>query len=250
MAKSNWTEMDHTTMEVSDHVKGPKWALGLVMMILGLLLTTQFRIQKQVIPNDPGRIRAEEMVAALNDKEVQLQAVTQERDQLKAEVERLRASLTATAPPPREDSSALETLAGTVEVSGPGVVVILVETPESIAAKNRVADEDIWRVLNELFTAGAEAVSVNGVRVTPVTGVRNVGNRILVGQTMIASPVEIHAVGDPTVLDQAMKLRGGVIEMLSRWGIKATSTKSDDLKIPATGATPTFRYAKPVETNP
>lgn len=239
-----------TTMEVNRYVKGTKWALGFVMMILGLLLTTQFRIQKQVIPNDPGRLRSDELVAALNDKEAQLEAANQERDQLLAEVEQLRAALSVAAPPPKENTIPLEIAAGSTPVTGPGVIVTLVETPEAITAKNRVADEDLWRVVNELFTAGAEAMAVNGVRVSPVSGIRNVGNRILVNQTMIASPVEIHAVGDPTVLDQALKLRGGVIELLDRWGIKVSVTRSDSLKLPAQTTAPIFRFAKPVESKP
>lgn len=242
--------MDHTTMEVRDHVKGPKWALGFVMLILGLLLTTQFRIQKQVMPSDPSRLRTDELVAALTDKEGQLQAANKEREQLRAEVEQLRASLSAAAPPPKEDTTTLEMMAGTSEVTGPGVIVTLTETPEAVSAKNKVADEDLWRVTNELFTAGAEAIAINGVRVTSVSGIRGVGNRILVNQTMIASPMELHAIGDPTVLEQALKLRGGVIEYLGRFGIRLTVAKSDSLKVPALRTLPTFRYAKPVESMP
>lgn len=216
------------------------------MMILGLLLTTQFRIQRQVAP-DVSRMRTDELVVALTEREEELAQAKTQIEQLRKEVETLRKSATVVVPPPREDMTPLEILAGSVEVTGAGVVVVLVETPEAATAKNKVADEDIWRVLNELFTAGAEAVSVNGQRVTSVTGIRNVGSRILVNQTMIASPVEIQAIGDPIVLDASLKLRGGVVELLGRWGISVMVTKSDSLKVPAFRSTPSFRFAKPVE---
>ncbi|MFZ5815254.1 MAG: DUF881 domain-containing protein [Bacillota bacterium] len=227
-----------------DRVNGPKWALAVVMMILGLLISTQFRIQRQV-PTDPSRLRTDELVAALQEREEALQAANAEREKLRAEVEKLRLSISATVPPPQEDTDRLEILAGTRAVTGPGVIVTLMETPTAIAAKNQVRDEDIWRVLNELLTAGAEAVSVNGQRITSVTGIRNVGSRILVNQTMIASPVEIHAVGDPVVLEASMKLRGGVVELLGRWGIQVKVSKSDALKLPPLRSVPVFRFAKP-----
>lgn len=227
-------------------MKGSKWALGFVMMILGLLLTTQFRIQKQVTP-DPSRLRNDELIAVLHDKEEELQAANQEREKLREQVQQLQSSLSAITPVPKEDTSELQMLAGLLEVQGPGVIVTLVETPEATAAKDRVADEDIWRVVNELLTAGAEAISVNGVRVTSVTGIRNVGNRILVNQTMVASPIEIRAIGDPTVLEASLRLRGGVIELLGRWGIKVTAAKSNSVRIPALRTQPTFRFARPVK---
>lgn len=216
------------------------------MMILGLLLTTQFRIQRQVAP-DVSRMRTDELVVALTERQEELAQAKTQIEQLRKEVETLRKSAAVVVPPPREDMTPLEILAGSVEVTGPGVVVVLVETPEAATAKNKVADEDIWRVLNELFTAGAEAVSVNGQRVTSVTGIRNVGSRILVNQTMIASPVEIQAIGDPIVLEASLKLRGGVVELLGRWGISVMVTKNDSLKVPSFRSTPSFRFAKPVE---
>ncbi len=222
-------------------MKAPKWALAFVMMILGLLLTLQFRTQNQV-NLDPGRLRSEDLAVALKEKTDELDAANAELTKVRAEVERLKFSV-----PSVQTNRDVEILAGTIDLEGPGVTITLQETPEALAAKTRLADEDIWRVLNELFTAGAEAVSVNGQRISSVTGVRNVGNRILVNQTMIASPVEILAIGDPTVLEASLKLRGGVIDYLGRWGVKVSVSKGDAIRVTALRTTPTFRFAKPVE---
>lgn len=216
------------------------------MLILGLLLTTQFRIQRQAAP-DPSRMRADELVVALKEKDEDLQAANARIADLQQQVEKLKQSASQGPGPSQAQSNEMEMLAGTLGVTGPGVVVTMSETTEAVTAKNKVADEDIWRVLNELFTSGAEAVSVNGVRIGPVTGIRNVGNRILINQTMVAAPIEIQAVGDPAILEQALKLRGGVIELLGRWGIQVKVTKSESLKIPALRSTPAFRFGKPGE---
>lgn len=216
------------------------------MLILGLLLTTQFRIQRQAAP-DPSRMRADELVVALKEKDDDLQAANARIADLQQQVEKLKVSASQGTTPSPAQTSELEMLAGTQAVAGPGVIVTMSETTEAVSAKNKLADEDIWRVLNELFTSGAEAVAVNGVRIGPVTGIRNVGNRILINQTMVASPIEIQAVGDPAILEQALKLRGGVIELLGRWGIQVKVTKSDSLKIPALRSAPVFRFGKPGE---
>jgi len=225
-------------------VKRTYWGLAVVMLFLGLMLTTQFRITSEQ-KLDPTRLRMDELVAALTDREAQLSAAEERIRELEREVSALRHSLSS--PAQEAELERLRLLAGTTAVTGPGVVVTLSETPEAVTAKNRVADEDIWRVVNELYTAGAEAIAVGGVRLTSVSGIRNVGERILVGETMIAPPVEIHAIGDPAVLDASLKLRGGVIDLLARWGIKVTVVKSESLTLPPLKTPPSFRYAKPAD---
>lgn len=225
-----------------------KWAIGFVMMILGLLITTQFKVARQQQASDPGRLRADELAVALQAAEKALRASEAERQKLASELDLLRKSAPSApvAPPPR-DVTALELLAGTTEVQGHGVVITMTEASEAPSGQNRLSDEDIWRVLNELLSAGAEGLAVNGTRITSVTGIRNVGNRIMVDRTMTNTPIEILAIGDPQVLEASLKLRGGVIEYMGRWGIKVTVTKSNTVRLPPARALPEFLYAKPVK---
>jgi len=221
-----------------------KWAIAFVMMILGALLTTQFRLSQQQTPPVTSGLRAEEITIALQAAERALRESDEERDRLSLELEQIRrASADLTAIPAR-DVSTLEVLAGSIEVQGPGLIITMVEAAEAVAARARVSDEDIWRVLNELLAAGAEAISINGVRVTSITGIRNVSQRILIHNTMVSSPIEFRAIGDPVVMEASLRLRGGVVEVLDRWGIKVTMRKSDRLVLPAVRP-PTLLYAKP-----
>jgi len=216
------------------------------MMVLGVLLTTQFRLsQQQEPPPLTGGLRAEEMAMALQAAERALRASDEERARLSFELEQIRRAAEDLTPVPTRDISSLEILSGSVEVQGPGVIVTMVEASEAIAVKARVSDEDIWRVMNELLAAGAEAISVNGERITSVTGIRNVSQRILINSTMISSPIEVRAIGDPVVLEASLRLRGGVVEVLDRWGIKVTVRKSDKVVIAAMRP-PILLYAKPV----
>lgn len=221
-----------------------RWALGFVMMMLGLLLTTQFKVSRQKEQFiDPGKLRAEELNVQLQAAEKTLRASEGERQRLAAELETLRKSAAAPIPALERDLSHLETLAGTTVVHGPGVTVTLAEVPGVASA--RVSDEDIWRVLNELLAAGAEALSVNGERITSVTAIRNVGTRIMVNQKMTSTPIEVLAIGDPSVLEAALKLRGGVVDVMERWGVKVNILRRPDLVLPALRTPPELRFAKP-----
>lgn len=208
------------------------------MMVFGILITTQLRVQQQLF-TDPGKLRANELAIELKATEEKLRASEAQRTRLEAEIQRLQQG-PATAAPQR-DTTQIEMLAGTLGIEGPGLIVTLSEMNE----KSPLSDEDVWRVVNELLVAGAEGLTVGGERFTSVTGVREVGLRIMVHQKMISPPVVIEAIGDPVVMETALRMRGGVVETLGRWGVKATIQRSESLRLPPAGPPPAFRFAKP-----
>jgi len=122
--------------------------------------------------------------------------------------------------------------AGLTPVEGPGVTVTLRDSPhpEKIkvadqslkgpngeiielenAARANIHDTDVLQLVNELFAAGAEAISVNDHRLAGPTSIRCVGPTILVDDIDIASPVVVRAIGDPKTLLGALNLNGGVL---------------------------------------
>lgn len=212
------------------------------MAVFGLLLTMQIRVHQQA-PVDASRLRADELVKELRAKDEQLKQVTRDRDKLATELEKVRKGAPEPVQP-KTDQTVLELLAGTTEISGPGLIITLAESTDA-AAKARVQDEDLWLVINELLAAGAEGIALNGQRLTSVSAIRNVGQRIMVHQTMIHAPVEIQVIGDPAVMEAALRMRGGVMEAVSRWGLKMTIAKRDNLRLPAFRGEPAFRFAKP-----
>src|SRR5439155_24527639 len=61
----------------------------------------------------------------------------------------------------------------------------------------RITDRDLQIVVNALWSAGAEAVAVDGRRLTATTTIREAGGAILVDFFAVASPYHIEAIGDP-----------------------------------------------------
>ncbi len=128
-------------------------------------------------------------------------------------------------------------LAGLVAVKGPGIIVVLDDSKE---AKNKsdvtnyiVHEQDIRRVVNELFAAGAEAISVNGERMIATSTIRCIGPTIIVNSTKQAPPFEIKAIGESNTLITALEMPGGILENLRSWNIQISLQKLNELEIPA-----------------
>lgn len=231
--------------------RGAQLALLTVFILLGVMLSVQFRVQQQMALPLPYQ-RQEEMTE-------RLLRVEKERDALRDEVARLRTQV-AGGESSSQDLRVLEnelrlaqTLAGLTEVKGLGVIVTI-DDSKFPRQKNEdpnkfiLHDEDLLKVVNELSDAGAEAISVNGQRLTATSEIRCAGSVISINNTRTAPPVKILAIGDPATLEAALKLRGGIADTLALWGIEVTIKKENEVIVPAYKGALNFQFAKPVRT--
>ena len=101
--------------------------------------------------------------------------------------------------------------------------------------------EDILQVVNELYAAGAEAVSINGQRMVSGSAVSCAGSIVMVNGVRVAAPFEIKAVGEPSVLNAALHFPGGVVDNLAPWGIEITVKEETAVTVPAYTQTALFR---------
>ncbi len=127
-------------------------------------------------------------------------------------------------------------LAGSVPVEGPGLVVTMQDNPNAANSNNItnyiVHEQDIRRVVNELFAAGAEGISINGQRLVSSSAIRCVGPTVIVNGVKSAAPFVITAIGDPITLENALNLPGGVLQFLEGF-VKIDVTKKDVVQLPA-----------------
>ena len=145
----------------------------------------------------------------------------------------------------------LKARAGETELEGKGIIFTLDDSKQAAkAGENKnlyiIHDEDLLRVVNELRSAGAEAISLNGQRLIGSSEIRCVGPTVLVNERRLAAPFVISAIGNPQTLESSLKLRGGVIENFKFWGIKADVVQSDQVRVPAFKGNRTFEFAKMV----
>ncbi len=143
----------------------------------------------------------------------------------------------------------LKAFAGLSEVVGPGIVVTLKDsktTDESVPDEARIIhDFDVLKVLNELRTAGAEAISVNNKRVGPNTTIRCVGPTMLLDGSRIASPVVIRAIGDTETMLGAMNLPGGPLDEVRDVDPAMVSVEpAKEMRLPQFTGSTTLKVAK------
>ncbi len=140
-----------------------------------------------------------------------------------------------------------ELLSGAVPVEGPGVVVVADDAPDATDSQGHVLDSDLNYLVNGLFEAGAEAVAVNGHRVTTLTPIRSAGAAITVDYVSLSAPYVVEAIGDPDLLPARFaNTRAAAWWQYLRlnYGLTLELTPSDDdLTLPA-DAGMGLRYAE------
>ncbi len=158
----------------------------------------------------------------------------------------------------------LELAAGTVPVTGPGLVLTLddaavpadpknpgVEPGNSAGAdEGKVIDLDLQIIVNGLWQAGAEAISVNGQRLTSRAAIRSAGEAILVDYRPLTRPYTITAIGDAGSLsvEFADNSGGSHLQLLkSNYKIRGDVQSRDPVVVPGAPAL-SLQAARPVQS--
>lgn len=221
--------------------KHAKIMVMIVAAILGFMLATQIKTtERQKTINVQ---RAEELTE-------RLRIVEQQRDDLAKEIERLQANNSDDAL--ETEVERLKEFAGEVPLEGKGIQLILDDSKVTAQVGENpnlyiIHDDDLLRVINELRAAGAEAISINGERLVSTSEIRCAGPTLSVNNNRSAPPYVILAIGNPSNLASALKLRGGVLDTFKFWGIQAELTMPEVVKIPAFKGRRTFEYAQTAE---
>ncbi len=107
----------------------------------------------------------------------------------------------------QEEIEKFKMINGEIAVSGPGI---------RLEIRNEIPM--IWLVdmVNELYSAGAEAVSVNKIRLTDGTsGFDTIPNgQVLLNGAIIKPPYLFEAIGDKKTLENALRQPQGILERL------------------------------------
>lgn len=217
-----------------------KVLVAIVFMVLGFMLSVQYKVTEQQRSIRMDRVE---------DLSERLKAMETENKHLLEEINELRKNDVDNHNDPSQER--LNLLAGTTEVEGAGIEIVLDDSNIPKKANENpnlyiIHDEDLLRVLNELRAAGAEAISLNDQRIVAMSEVRCAGPTVSINNVRSAPPYVIKAIGAPKTLTSAMRLRGGVVETFEFWGIQVKIKSSENLRIPAFKAHRGFEFAKSV----
>jgi uncharacterized protein YlxW (UPF0749 family) len=163
---------------------------------------------------------------------------------------------------------ALDELAGAeqgaaaVPVTGPGLLVTLANADPDADddpvggtteedPRGKVRDGDLQLVVNALWAAGAEAISINDQRLGSTTAIRFAGEAVLVDFRPVTNPYEIRAIGDPDTLSArflASPEVGALAVISESFGLRFEFAQEDELTLPA-ASTLELRNADPVDAD-
>ncbi|MBI2265604.1 MAG: DUF881 domain-containing protein [Armatimonadetes bacterium] len=231
--------------------------LALGCFFLGLLTVVQFRTQqREGFPLSS--YRSSELVQMIRELEKERTNLRQELSHLRGQMAGYEKAALQGANLKKELSSQMMTArlqAGLLAVKGPGLIVTLNDSPKRPKTGEDpyfflVHDVDIQQISTELWAAGAEAVAVNDQRLVATTPIRCVGPTILINTVRLVPPYIITAIGDPSALETALKMRGGILDSLAPSilnGVEVRLEKRKEVLLSAYKGSLLFRYAKPVK---
>jgi uncharacterized protein YlxW (UPF0749 family) len=219
---------------------------AVVALLCGLLVTAAILHLRRPQP-EAVSVRTE-LSKEIERSDARLDRQEQAVQELRAQIDRLQRSVLG-----RDDAdlqarlNALSLLTGESPVRGSGLEITMDDAPTGDAAvgldprdqeeadQGRVLDRDLQTVVNGLWAAGAEAVAVNGQRLTALSAIRSAGQAILVGFRPLVPPYRIQAVGDPEVLHTrfADSSAGPYLQGLqTNYGVRAQLTARGQMTLP------------------
>jgi len=234
----------------------PSWQVTLGAALLGL----GFLIAAQLAAEGPRVRYTTQERSPLVETATQLQ---RRQDDLKKRILQLREQIQLTEQAGEGSAELVSQLndqlqdariaAGLIPLTGTGIVLQLEDSVEPVAPGADQADylvgaRDLRSVVEELWAAGAEAIAVNGERITPTTAIIDVGPSILVNAAYLAAPYQVTALG-PDDLYPRLGASPGFVDLIRTraqgFGIQVGIAEPEAVDIPAFAGTVTLRYARP-----
>ena len=234
----------------------------LALVAVGLMLATAWWQTRGTRP--AGVMARDQLTAEIQRQDAAAGRLQQQNAALVAQIEaeRSRQLQLSAQSGLAEQVTTLGLVTGATAAAGSGVVVT-VDDAESVsgagdgsnpraqqnADDGRVLDQDLQLVVNGLWDAGAEAMAINGQRLTALSAIRSAGQAILVDYRPLSPPYKISAIGDPSSLQSRfMNGPGGrdLQYLKDNFGIRFGLTTTSRLTVPASAGLGT-RRAKAVE---
>ncbi|WP_035832731.1 DUF881 domain-containing protein [Jonesia quinghaiensis] len=224
-------------------------AVGVVMFLSVWMITASAKMSNNNDVRHP-----EDLSDVVRDEAARQTELVATLSGLEQSVEDMTALASAELPAlPSEVKTSSEVATGATPVTGPGLKVSLWDAPqteENLLGYRPddlvVHQQDLQSVINALWAGGAEAMTLQGQRVTPTTAFRCVGNVLLLHGQVYSPPFVVEAVGDRETLNDALdsspevqNYRAYVDVIQLGWALESV----DKLEIPAAHNSPKLKHA-------
>jgi uncharacterized protein YlxW (UPF0749 family) len=257
---TNTLDEDYATVAEKRRRTGvtPPTSAGTRMALLGAIAVFGVLIGVSALKTDQDRPETEaeraELIAQIQKRQDDQEALSRAINAVGDDVTELQSAVGDEVSRNTSIVERLETLgvsAGTLAVSGPGMEITVDDAPADQAGTGGVIlDTDLQSLANALWMAGAEAVSIDGHRLTSLTAIRFAGEAITVDNVSLTPPYDVVAIGDPDTLPaRLLETPGGQtwLGLQANFGITFDRVTKDDVTVPA-DPHEHLLYAKPEGT--
>ncbi|WP_435300027.1 DUF881 domain-containing protein [Timonella sp. A28] len=178
------------------------------------------------------------LIDEIEQRNNEIEEISQSIDRLRSETEALQAQILQATDTELEHKLQIDQMRnGNLAVTGPGLIIEMEDGADAdVEPAELVQDRDLRPVITSLWGAGAEAISVNGKRLTATSAVRSAGDAILVDLIGLSSPYVIEAVGDPAMLQKNFAKQPAATHLVvleQKYGIPSTISESKNLTLDA-----------------
>lgn len=184
--------------------------IGIMSLLLVYVMFIQFRIVNEKDTAGVEFMREtelKEMLASYKTKREDVIEEIEERSKMIEEYKQNEKSEEETVALLEKDLADARMKLGITDVQGDGIIIKMQNTEKTIDYY------DLMGLVNELFLAGAEAISINDQRIVAMSDIVNPGNFILINNERVTSPFVIKVIGDTKYLQSALNIKGGYIDI-------------------------------------
>jgi uncharacterized protein YlxW (UPF0749 family) len=224
----------------------------LVTFLMAAAVTAQ--LKASIVPGSNQVAREQALVNSAQALERDNQALRNQLAALNRQIKDLNDRLAQHSTQARSAADALKAQknrSGITAVSGPGIAVQLNNGNDPHVAGDTKRDwevkyVDIQDVVNVLWSAGAEAVSVNHQRVVPSSSFFVAGSDLLLNGVHLTAPYEVDAIGDGSRFNGSLSDGNNLQDLKTRseqYQLKLTWQTQRNLQLPAYDGAVVVRYA-------
>ena len=200
--------------------------IGIVCFLLVMIIFMQFKVVQESQDSNIDSMQEAELRQELANWKTKYEETKAKSEETANTLQTYREETTSDEKTKETLETELENLnmqLGKTDVEGEGIVIQLTDKAgtqlEDGGVVNSIDASELLTIVNELFTAGAEAISINGNRIISMSAIYAIGNEFLkIDGEKISSPYVINAIGNPDYLKSAVSGKGGGVDYLKELG--------------------------------
>ncbi|MCI1635719.1 DUF881 domain-containing protein [Bifidobacterium sp.] len=215
--------------------------VGLLCALLGFGYVVQVRNTSSSYES----LSEDELVRVLDETSTQVDKLEQRRNELNRQLTSIQSAADKQKEAEKIAQQNAQTsgiLSGRLPAEGKGVTISVSQRDKHVDAAT------MFTLIEELRNAGAEVISFNSARVVTSTYIKDTKNGLIVDGNQFSSPYTIKAIGNPSDLQNAIQIAGGVGSRLKvTFNASVNVVQTDSVKIDEVRQPQQYQYARTVE---